>query len=59
MTHNGSTLDKWTVKLLTRKMKETFVVIMLDQVIKGLEMIHELGYSHGDLKPANICARHS
>ena len=33
--------------------------MMLSQVIKGLEMIHELGYSHGDLKPANLCARHS
>ena len=23
----------------------------------GTKMLHELGYSHGDLKPENICAR--
>ena len=30
---------------------------MLKQLILGLEKIHNLGYSHGDLKPENICAR--
>lgn len=30
---------------------------MLRQIIPGLERLHSLGYSHGDLKLENICAR--
>ena len=30
---------------------------MLRDIIKSLHVIHDLGYSHGDIKPENICAR--
>jgi serine/threonine protein kinase len=30
---------------------------MLRQGIAALKIIHGLGYSHGDLKPENVCAR--
>ena len=32
---------------------------MLSQLLLGLKKLHDLGYSHGDLKPQNICARKS
>ena len=32
---------------------------MLRQIIPGLERLHAQGYSHGDLKLENICARTS
>ena len=30
---------------------------MLRQIIMALKTLHGIGYSHGDLKPANICVR--
>ena len=59
MTHGGLTLEKWEIKMRSRENKETFALVMLKQLILGLKKIHNLGYSHGDLKPANICARQS
>ena len=35
------------------------MVLMLKQIIPGLERIHSFGYSHADLKPMNICVRAS
>ena len=32
---------------------------MLKQVLFSLKKLHSLGYSHGDLKPGNICAKMS
>lgn len=32
---------------------------MLRQGIRAIKVLHDLGYSHGDLKPENICARKS
>lgn len=32
---------------------------MLRQIVPALARLHQLGYSHGDLKPENICARTS
>lgn len=32
---------------------------MLRQIIPGLARLHKVGYSHGDLKLENICARSS
>jgi serine/threonine protein kinase len=32
---------------------------MLRQVLPGLAHLHMIGYSHGDLKLENICARTS
>jgi serine/threonine protein kinase len=33
------------------------MISMLRQLIPGLMRLHTFGYSHGDLKPENICAR--
>ena len=52
-------MDIWAVKLQTSKEKKTFVIEMLKQMILALKTLHSLGYSHGDLKPTNICARKS
>lgn len=57
MTHGGTTIDKWDVKLRSKDIKLNFIVTMLRQMITGLKNIHSLGYSHGDLKLENICAR--
>ena len=35
------------------------IIVMIKQIIPGLKKLHSFGYSHGDLKPANICARQS
>jgi serine/threonine protein kinase len=34
-----------------------FIAEMLRQIIMALKNLHNLGYSHGDLKPENVCAR--
>ena len=57
MTYGGAPLDKWEIKLSSSYSKQKFVVSMLKQVILGLQKLHTLGYTHGDLKPPNICAR--
>ena len=57
MTHGGHNLEKWDVKLISQEMRTHFVVCMLKQIIPGLKKLHHMGYSHNDLKPANICAR--
>ena len=59
MTHGGPNLDKWDQKLPTIEQKMNFAIIMLKQIMFSLKKIHTLGYTHGDLKPANICARQS
>ena len=59
MTNGGSTIDKWEIKCNNQNAKFQFVNSMLRQLIPGLKRIHSFGYSHGDLKPSNICARKS
>ena len=59
MTNGGTTIDKWAIKFKNRLEKFQFVKTMLCQLIPGLKRIHSFGYSHGDLKPDNICARKS
>ena len=34
-----------------------FMLVMITQLKEGLKQLHEFGYSHGDLKFENICAR--
>ena len=34
-----------------------FMIAMIIQLIQGLKQLHGFGYSHGDLKLENICAR--
>lgn len=38
-------------------MRVQYAADMLRQMIMALKVLHGLGYSHGDLKPENICAR--
>lgn len=50
-TPNGSLMD-----LITRygKLAEHEARYYFQQIIEGLEYLHELGYSHRDIKPDNI-----
>ena len=57
--YSGPNLDKWEVKIISPAKKMDFVVTMLKQVVLGLQKIHGLGFTHGDLKTANVCARES
>ena len=31
---------------------------MLNQIIPALQKLHNLGFSHSDIKPENICAKY-
>jgi len=57
MTHGGNSLLKWFKHKKVGDNKIEFACKMLRQIIRALKKLHKLGYSHGDLKPANICAR--
>jgi len=58
MTHGGSSLNEWTyLKTKTKEERLAFASEMVRQITVALKTLHELGYSHGDLKPENICAR--
>ena len=35
-----------------------FTCEMLRQVVRALNKLHDLGFSHGDIKPENICAKY-
>jgi serine/threonine protein kinase len=57
MTHGGNELTPWIAKLTEMRWKVNFAAELLRQMIKALKVLHGIGYSHGDLKPENICAR--
>jgi serine/threonine protein kinase len=57
MTHGGNTLDKWIPLLKDARERSDFAAEMLRQIISALKILHKIGYSHGDLKPSNICVR--
>ena len=57
MTNGGECLEFWMERLKSNRSRINFAVEMLRQIIPGLERLHSLGYSHGDLKLENICAR--
>ena len=57
MTYGGPTLKHWMRKISTKQKRIDFIMTMLPQVINGLRLLHRFGYSHGDLKGENICAR--
>ena len=59
MAHGGPNLNKWRNKLVSVDKKLDFAITMLKQVLLSLRKLHSLGYSHGDLKPGNICAKMS
>ena len=62
MTNGGPSLEKWSeMENLESNSHEraNLMITMLHQIIPGLQKMHEFGYSHGDLKPENICGRKS
>jgi len=57
MTNGGECLESWMERVKSRRNRLCFVADMLRQILPGLEKLHAQGYSHGDLKLENICAR--
>ena len=57
MTHGGNSLDKWFPNLKDRTERVHFAADMLRQIIMALKTLHGVGYSHGDMKPENLCVR--
>ena len=58
MMDAGNSLDKWQISRFSRPKAIQFVCQMLKQVIPALQKLHNLGFSHGDIKPENICAKY-
>ena len=56
MTHAGVSINKIGDDLSERD-KMLFVFEMMRQVIPALKKVHNLGFSHGDIKHENICVR--
>ena len=56
MADAGPNLEKWVTKL-PKEERMDFMLNMLNQIVIGLKKIHAMGYTHSDLKTANICAR--
>ena len=56
MADAGKSLDNWGDLAYTKKQRMAFVVEMLNQLIPALKKLHDLGFSHGDIKHENICA---
>ena len=57
MTNCGHTLKHWQMMIPRPEKRMEFIMKMLRQMIRGLQKLHSFGYSHGDLKCENICAR--
>lgn len=57
MTHEGSSTDAWMYHIKDNNERLEFASAMLEQMIPALQTLHDAGYSHGDLKPDNVCAR--
>ena len=57
VTNEGLDLDKWGERIPEKNLRRKFMFCMLRDLIQSLQIIHTLGYCHGDLKPENICAR--
>ena len=59
MTNGGECLEDWMERIKSRCSRLCFMAEMLRQILPGLARLHAQGYSHGDLKLENICARTS
>ena len=42
MMYNGANLDKWEAKFVSKEQRMDFMVVMLKQIIPGLQKIHEV-----------------
>ena len=58
MANAGSSIDQWYGMGLTKPHRVRFAHEMLRQIIPVLKRLHDMGLSHGDIKPENICARY-
>ena len=58
MNDAGKSLEKWYQMGLSRSHRMRFTCEMLRQMVRALNQLHDLGYSHGDIKPENICAKY-
>ena len=56
MADAGVSIDRMK-KDLCKKDKMLFVYEMLRQLVPALQKVHDLGFSHGDIKHENICVR--
>ena len=56
MTNEGKIVEEWLPEI-SKAERLVFSIDMLRQVSYALKKLHDLGFSHGDLKPENICAR--
>ena len=56
MTYAGVSINKIGVDLLKRD-KMLFAYEMMRQLIPALQKVHNMGFSHGDIKHENICVR--
>ena len=57
MEHSGYELAVWQRALISQNNRKRFSCEMLRQMTPALNKLHNLGYSHCDLKMENICAR--
>lgn len=55
----GEPLDKWVKRYPDSQLPQADVLALLDPITQALEVVHELGIAHRDVKPANIYIRSS
>lgn len=57
LAHAGSNMMDWMEIITQKKQRLDFAADMLRQGFAALKVVHGFGYSHGDIKPENMCAR--
>lgn len=55
MTHGGNNLHRWLDAHQLKSERAHFAADFLRQSIMAIKTLHSFGYSHGDLKPENVC----
>lgn len=53
----GQPLNKWVKQYPGGRMPQDDIVALLDPITQALDVVHELGIAHRDVKPANIYIR--
>jgi len=57
MTHGGNDLRMWLKSNTNKQDRVHLAADFLRQSIMTIKTLHSFGFSHGDLKPENICVR--